>query len=636
MTQPASSDWIRAYAQVQVATDREILGILRDAQQRLDVDMQRIVASDRVSDQVRYQQMAIMRQAILREQSAVLRNLGRVVEARRLEAAARAIQLGDGMDIYILNRLGQGRRASELTASLSRGLARTTQVAMARLELSYTALSQRIYNTDVWLGSRIDRQITVALARGLTAREFAPEARDWFNPNTPGGVRYAAMRLARSEINNAFHAVSVQQVQDKPWVNAMRWRLSSSHPRSDVCDEYAHEDKFQMGPGVFPKREVPRKPHPQCFCYVTPEQIDEDEFLDQLTSGKFDDYLARRRAMSSAPQPKVPSVASVQRKTVAKVSPTPGELPAEVRIANGKRMFGDWEANPAILGQIPVRDLRAIARAYGIPGKGTRPELIAAIRRKVSKRPAATPVKRATPAPRQAPPAAPPTTAQRAVTPPRPTTWPIPETTEIVASTPARQAELAAAVVRQTQLAPNSMGKLLRSSEMTPEERAEFRRRFGQDATAGYMTGQYRLVVNPNVFTPRATAALRAEVRTGYSSQIGEVSGLEGAYAHEFGHHLSYLSRVLGAERTRPIWDEIARGAGVPRPLRYDQASLDRWVAEHRDALARAVSRYGATDSGELLAEVWAEFSTNPNAREHIKRAAIALRDLAEETAILL
>lgn len=632
---PQPGEWIRAYAQVQVAADRQILDMLSDAQHQLAADMSRI-SGGTVTDAIRYQQMAIMRQAILAKQGEVLRKMGDVVEARRLEAASRAVQLGDAVDAYVLERLGRSDLAREVASNLQFGLARTTQVAMARMELSYTELAQRIYNTDVWLGSRIDQKITAALARGLTAREFAKEAQAWFDPNVPGGVRYAALRLARSEINNAFHAVAVQQVQDKPWVHAMQWHLSGSHPKADICDEYANEDKFDLGPGIWPKGDVPRKPHPHCYCYVTGVEIDEDEFLANLTNGNYDKWIADRRAMGAVEQPKVPSAATVKNKANATPARSPGEATSATRIANAKTMHGDFEANPALLGRMGMDDLRSLARAYGAPGTGSRSTVTAAIRSKMPKRPTAAPAtKRATPAPKVVPKAATKEVPRKA---PAPASGPMPpRTTEVKARNPVKQAQLDEALDRQARLAPNATRKLLRANEMTADEVKEFTRRFGQDAVGGYVPGEYRMTLHPSAFGERSTAALQAEIRSGYSSRIGDgVSGLDGTFAHEFGHHLSYVSRLLGPSRTKGIWDAVADGAGIGRPSFYDRASLDRWVAKHKDVLGKSVSRYGVTDSEELLAEIWAEFSTNPNARPHIKKAALALRDMAEEIAMML
>lgn len=400
--QPDPQDWIRAYAQVQVASDQQIVAILADAADSLKAEIARVVskANQTVSDTIRYQQMSIIRRALLEEQARVLRAVGRVVEARRLDAVARAIQLGNGMDAFLLDRIGRTALAREVLTGLTTGLARTTEVALARMGLSYTELSQRIYNTDVWLGSRIDQRITSLLAQGKTAREFAAEAVNWFNPNTPGGVRYASMRLARSEINNAFHAVAVQQVQDKPWVNSMQWHLSGSHPKADICDEYAGEDKYDKGRGVFPKADVPRKPHPHCFCYVTPVQIDEDEFLDRLVNGDYDRWIADQRRLAEQRPPVVPTARPVAAGTRRRTAPPPqatqptpatrglgatGPLSAQ-QLANAKRMYGDFTRDVRLLDGMRVPDLKALARTYGLVGAGsqTRPVLLRRLKAKFS------------------------------------------------------------------------------------------------------------------------------------------------------------------------------------------------------------------------------------------------------------
>jgi hypothetical protein len=401
--QPASQEWIRAYAQIQVATDQQIVAMLADSADAMRVDLARILSktSMTMSDAIRYQQMAIVRQSLLDQQAKVLRSLGRVVEARRLEATARAIQLGNAMDAFVLERLGQSDLALETLQNLKFGLGRTAEVALARMGYSYTDLSQRIYNNDVWLGSRIDSRITSILAQGKSAREFAAEAVDWFSPSTPGGVRYASMRLARSEISNAFHAVSVQQVQDKPWVHAMQWHLSGSHPKSDVCDDYAGEDQFDIGSGIFPKMEVPRKPHPTCYCYVTPVQVDEDDFLNALVNGDYDKWIADQRAMASQTQPTVPPPKSVSggvrnRTAPPKSSPRPSPATTPMRAGSGgltpaqldaaKRMYGDFTRNVKLLDAIRVPDLRALAQTYGLAGASsqTRPVLLRRLKAKLS------------------------------------------------------------------------------------------------------------------------------------------------------------------------------------------------------------------------------------------------------------
>lgn len=48
-------------------------------------------------------------------------------------------------------------------------------------------------------------------------------------------------------------------------------RLSSKHPKTDICDRHAKLDAWGLGPGVYPKAEAPKPPfHPHCYCLTAP------------------------------------------------------------------------------------------------------------------------------------------------------------------------------------------------------------------------------------------------------------------------------------------------------------------------------------------------------------------------------
>lgn len=290
MAIPEPQEWITAYAKVQQAADREIIAVLRQAYRDINKQLA-LLTGDGIGVRVRREQLLAIQKNILRTQAEIFRKTGDIIRARRAEAIARAIQLGDAIDLALLERAGATGQASALRTAFTRGLEETVNLMIIRIEQSQFPLAQRIYRNQVWMEGRIQNLINSALTRGLSAREFAAEARDWFNPNTPGGTRYASMRLARTELNNAFHAASINQADEKPWISTMKWHLSRSHPKPDVCDAYAHGGRD--GDGVYLVRDVPRKPHPQCFCYVTPVSPDEDEFLDSLVGGKYDSYLDR-------------------------------------------------------------------------------------------------------------------------------------------------------------------------------------------------------------------------------------------------------------------------------------------------------------------------------------------------------
>ena len=152
-------------------------------------------------------------------------------------------------------------------------------------------LSARVYKNWQLAMRQVDREIDKALLRNLSQRELANIIASMIKPDVRGGVSYAAMRLARTEINNAFHATAIRSSVDMPWVQGYKWNLSGSHPRTDICNEMAEKDHAGMGPGVYKKRDVPGKPHPHCFCYVTTELMDDSEWERAFRRGSFDRYL---------------------------------------------------------------------------------------------------------------------------------------------------------------------------------------------------------------------------------------------------------------------------------------------------------------------------------------------------------
>ena len=283
---PDPKDWLIANSQELAVTDRQVLEMLRDAYRNVND----ILASlPKGKSEIRRSQLEQSRARLLAQQAEVFQRLGLIVEARRAKAASRAARLSAASDYALLRLVGRG----SVGQALYEGALQTSQAAidaaMARMRLSTTPLSQRVYRTGVWMGDRLGKLINASLASGLNAQEFARRARDWFNPNTPGGVRYAALRLARTEINNAFHSMAAERFAAKPWITKVDWNLSRSHPKPDICNEYEKK-------GPYPKSRIPARPHPQCMCYITEQEINEDRFISRFLAGDFDDYLDRELA----------------------------------------------------------------------------------------------------------------------------------------------------------------------------------------------------------------------------------------------------------------------------------------------------------------------------------------------------
>lgn len=179
--------------------------------------------------------------------------------------------------------------------------ARSLEATARRGVVSYLArgengitLSERIYKNAALTSGRLGRLIDTGLLLGKSAREIAKDVRRFISPNAPGGMSYAAFRLGRTELNNAFHRSATDKYADTPWVDAVKWNLSGSHSRPDVCDEYAGDVHMRNGnPGEFAPGDVPGKPHPQCFCYIEPVPMDPDEFVSKFLAGGFDRDLDR-------------------------------------------------------------------------------------------------------------------------------------------------------------------------------------------------------------------------------------------------------------------------------------------------------------------------------------------------------
>lgn len=280
---------LMAFLKVQEAHEREMLYILRRSAANIDQELVRLAQSQGVGAIVRRAQLRETQRSIQRELVRLWTLLGSQVEADRVKAAIAAVDVMAEYDEVLLRAVPRAdvnalRRAARATAE--RGVA---SVESRALGLSKRPLSARVYRSRVTISGQLDRLIDNALARGASPAELAREVRGFVNPRTPGGVRYAAMRLARTEINNAFHATSVRHAQTLPWITDMKWNLSGSHKVPDECNEYAESVHYDSGDvGHFKKAEVPGKPHPQCLCYVTPETVDKRSFQERYEAGQYD------------------------------------------------------------------------------------------------------------------------------------------------------------------------------------------------------------------------------------------------------------------------------------------------------------------------------------------------------------
>lgn len=77
-----------------------------------------------------------------------------------------------------------------------------------------------------------------------------------------------AMRVARTETNIAYRRADNERWSQLDFVLGQHIQLSKKHPKKDICDELQ---------GDYPVEFVFEGWHPQCFCFVTPILMPEDE-----------------------------------------------------------------------------------------------------------------------------------------------------------------------------------------------------------------------------------------------------------------------------------------------------------------------------------------------------------------------
>jgi hypothetical protein len=83
--------------------------------------------------------------------------------------------------------------------------------------------------------------------------------------------RYYASRIAKTELHRTrIKQLARQYVADND-VQYVQVELSGSHPKVDMCDIFAKQNRYGVGPGVYPTNLCPAPPfHPHCRCSLTP------------------------------------------------------------------------------------------------------------------------------------------------------------------------------------------------------------------------------------------------------------------------------------------------------------------------------------------------------------------------------
>ena len=278
-----------AYLGVQQQIDREMAQILLTAAKEAEKIVGGIQGAKGAS--------AAMTSAKMKQASAALRKAsgemyGEVTRTMRTgmkTAAAAAVSSETFVNDALYNAFGA--RLPALEQAFAYDASNAIEAAYAKAQNGIPLASQ-VYRTNALTDGSVDRVLNNGILLQQSAAQIASTVAALINPFTPGGTSYAANRLARTELNNAFHTAQINRRADEPWTQGMKWHLSGSHPRPDACNEYATGVNFKGGdPGVFKADAVPGKPHPNCLCYLTTVTDTEEQFIEDFLAGKHDAYM---------------------------------------------------------------------------------------------------------------------------------------------------------------------------------------------------------------------------------------------------------------------------------------------------------------------------------------------------------
>lgn len=256
--------------------------LLRESAAQVEQEILDLGAKEGVTATLTRIQLKAQLAAIQQNQKDLWASVEKLIRTGQRDAAAAASRVVSRyeQDLLRLAMTAQQMRALA-DAEAFRASSGVTSV-IGRILSSERPLSERVYGAANLANGQVQRLVNKALVQGWDAKRLAFEVKRYIDPSVPGGVSYAAKRLARTEINNAFHATTIDRYKKDGFAESVDWNLSTSHPEGDECDDLADN-------GPYPIDEVPEKPHPQCFCNITPNLPEPDEFLRHLFAGDYGD-----------------------------------------------------------------------------------------------------------------------------------------------------------------------------------------------------------------------------------------------------------------------------------------------------------------------------------------------------------
>lgn len=169
------------------------------------------------------------------------------------------------------------------------------------------ALSKALWGDDQRKLKEIDSIIAKGVALNKGTYDIAKDLEQYVNPDAkkdwewskvyPGTrkkIDYNAQRLARTIVHHAYQQSVIETAKPNPFIEGIKWLSAYSHRTCELCIQWANDDSYGLGPGVFPKDAVPLD-HPNGLCALSAIIVQSpEEIADRLADwamGKEDPEL---------------------------------------------------------------------------------------------------------------------------------------------------------------------------------------------------------------------------------------------------------------------------------------------------------------------------------------------------------
>jgi hypothetical protein len=155
-------------------------------------------------------------------------------------------------------------------------------------------LSDRVWTLDQIARKSLNSMIEQAVNSGMSAVDFSRAVETYLTETGPkwttaikpaltdrGTIKYNALRLARTETNQAYHKAQNMTSEGSVITKGLKWNLSASHPKKDICDQWATHDLFGLGAGVYKVGQTPID-HPNGLCFLTDVLYQGAELINRI------------------------------------------------------------------------------------------------------------------------------------------------------------------------------------------------------------------------------------------------------------------------------------------------------------------------------------------------------------------